>query len=99
MNPFRPLLAYLFFSHKIVRWFSPHIIILLYVANALLLTKGLFYQVTFGGMTLALIVAVTKILPSAYYFLLMNFAMLKGFFLAFKRERSGGWKREERSDE
>ena len=55
LNPFRPLLAYLFFSHKIVRWFSPHIIILLYVANALLLTKGLFYQVTFGCMTLALI--------------------------------------------
>ena len=99
LNPFRPLLAYLFFSHKIVRWFSPHIIILLYVANALLLTKGLFYQVSFGCMTLAFIVAVTKILPSAYYFLLMNFAMLKGFFLAFKREHGGGWKREARSEE
>ena len=99
LNPFRPLLAYLFFSHKIVRWFSPHIIILLYVANAFLLTKGLFYQVSFGCMTLALLVAVTRILPSAYYFLLMNLAMLKGFFLAFKRERSGGWAREARSDE
>ena len=99
LNPFRPLLAYLFFSHKIIRWFSPHIIILLYVANALLLTKGLFYQVTFGCMTLALIVSVTRILPSAYYFLLMNLAILKGFFLAFKREHGGGWKREARSEE
>jgi hypothetical protein len=67
--------------------------------NALLLGKGLFYQVFFGGMTLALLVAVTRVLPSAYYFLLMNIAMLKGFFLAFKRERSGGWAREARSDE
>ena len=77
----------------------PHIIILLYIANALLLTKGLFYQISFGCMTLSFIVAVTRILPSAYYFLLMNLAMLKGFFLAFKRERSGGWAREARSDE
>lgn len=99
LNPFRPLLAYLFFSHKIVRWFSPHIIILLYVVNALLLTSGFVYQVSFGLMTLALILSLTKIVPSAYYFLLMNVAMLKGFFLAFTKEKSGGWKREARSDD
>lgn len=99
LSPFRPLTAYLFFSHKILRWFSPHILILLYVANALLLTSGLIYQISFGAMTLALLVALFKIVPSGYYFLSMNFAMLKGFFLAFTREKSGGWAREARSDD
>lgn len=99
LNPFRPLTAYLFFSHKILRWFSPHILILLYVANALLLTSGLFYQVTFCIMTLVLLVSLFKIVPAGYYFLSMNFAILKGFFLAFSREKSGGWAREARSDD
>ena len=99
LNPFRPMLAYLFFSHKILRWFSPHILILLFLANALLLTSGLFYQIFFGAITLVLLVALFKIVPSGYYFLSMNYAMLKGFFMAFKREKSGGWAREARSDE
>lgn len=99
LNPFRPLLAYLFFSHKILRWFSPHIIILLFVLNALLLPLGLFYQVSFGLLVLAFLICVTKAVPSAYYFMSMNFALLKGFFLSFSREKSGGWAREARSDE
>jgi cellulose synthase/poly-beta-1,6-N-acetylglucosamine synthase-like glycosyltransferase len=99
LNPLHPLLAYLFFSHKILRWFSPHILILLFVANACLLTSGLFYQIFFGVMSLSLLVAGFKIVPSGYYFLSMNYAMLKGFFMAFKPEKSGGWAREARSDE
>lgn len=99
LNPLRPLTAYLFFSHKILRWFSPHLLIILYVASALLLTSGLVYQIFFGLMTLGFMVALTRIVPSAYYFLLMNYAMLKGFFLAFTREKSGGWAREARSDD
>ena len=99
LNPVHPLLAYLFFSHKILRWFSAHILILLFVSNALLLTSGLFYQIFFGVMTFSLLVALFKIVPSGYYFLSMNYAMLKGFFMAFKREKSGGWAREARSDE
>ena len=99
MNPFRPLLAYLFFSHKILRWFSPHIMIALFIVNAFLLMQARVYQVTFVLMVIALIVCLTKIIPSAYYFASMNMALLKGFFLSFRREKSGGWSREARSDE
>ncbi len=99
LNPFRPLTAYLFFSHKILRWFSPHIFILLYVCSGLLLTSGWIYQVFFGLMTAGFLASVSKIIPAGYYFLLMNFAMLKGFFLAFTREKSGGWAREARGDD
>ena len=99
LNPFRPLLAYLFFSHKILRWFSPHIIILLFILNTLLLPFGRIYQVSFGLLVIAFLICVTKVVPSAYYFMSMNLALLKGFFLSFKREKSGGWAREARSDE
>ena len=99
LNPFRPLLAYLFFSHKILRWFSPHIMILLFALNAMLLRTGTVYQVSFGCILLAIFVCITKLVPSAYYFMTMNLALLKGFFLSFKREKSGGWAREARSDE
>lgn len=99
LNPFRPLLAYLFFSHKILRWFSPHLIILLFILNTLLLPFGRVYQVSFGFLVLAFLVCVTKAVPSAYYFMSMNLALLKGFFLSFRREKSGGWAREARSDE
>ncbi|SHI54352.1 glycosyltransferase family 2 protein [Fibrobacter sp. UWP2] len=99
LNPFKPLLAYLFLSHKFLRWFSPHIVILLFILNALLLTSGPVYQATFAIMVLVLLVCVTKVIPSAYYFMSMNIAMLKGFFLSFCREKSGGWAREARSDD
>lgn len=99
LNPLRPLTAYLFFSHKILRWFSPHIFIILFVANAMLLTSGLVYQIFFGIFVLGLLAALLKIVPSGYYFLLMNFAMLKGFFMSFTREKSGGWAREARGDD
>ncbi len=99
LNPLRPLTAYLFFSHKILRWFSPHIWILLLIANALLLTSGLLYQISFGIIVLGLLLAFTKVVPSAYYFMSMNYAMLKGFFMAFMPEKSGGWAREARSDD
>lgn len=100
LNPFRPLTAYLFLSHKILRWFSPHIFILLFICSGLLLmTHALFYQVFFGLMVAGLLAFALKIIPSGYYFLLMNVALLKGFFLSFVREKSGGWAREARSDE
>lgn len=99
LNPFRPMTAYLFFSHKILRWFSPHIFILLYICSGLLLTSGMFYQIFFGLMTAGLLASLLKIIPSGYYFLLMNLAMLKGFFLSFTREKSGGWAREARGDD
>ncbi|MCF0216636.1 MAG: glycosyltransferase family 2 protein [Fibrobacteraceae bacterium] len=99
LNPLRPVLAYLFFSHKILRWFSPHIMILLFIANALLLTSGVVYQVSFACYCLVLLLCVTKVVPSAYYFLTMNAALMKGFILSFAPEKGGGWAREARSDE
>lgn len=100
LNPFRPLLAYLFVSHKLIRWLTPHIMLAIFILNIFLLWKMQpVYFVSFGLMILFLIVALFKISGSAYYFLLMNFAMFKGSLLSLRKEHGGGWKREARGDE
>lgn len=99
LNPFRPLLAYLFFSHKILRWFSPHIMVLLLILNIPLAFQHPVYLVTLCLAVGSLLLCIAKLIPGAYYLLSMNTAMLKGFFLSFRREKSGGWTREARSDE
>ena len=99
LNPFRPLLAYLFFSHKILRWFAPHIAILLLILNIPLTLQHPVYIVTLSFAAAAFLLCATRLIPEAYYFLSMNLAILKGFFLSFRREKSGGWTREARSDE
>ena len=99
LNPFRPLRCYLFFSHKILRWFSPHIFILLFLVNIPLAWYFSLYRISLGILFGFLLVGFFKIIPGAYYFLSMNMAMLKGFFLSFGKEKSGGWTREARTDE
>ncbi|MDR1759043.1 MAG: glycosyltransferase family 2 protein [Fibrobacter sp.] len=100
LNPFRPLVAYLFFSHKLLRWFTPHLFLLILLANlALLFTGKPVYFVTLGVFLMILFAAALKISKSVYYFLQMNIALLKGFVLSFKPEKGGGWAREARGDE
>ena len=99
LNPFRPLRCYLFMSHKVLRWFSPHIMILLLLVNVPLAWYYAPYRISLGILLAFLLAGLFKIIPGAYYFLSMNAAMLKGFFLSFAREKSGGWAREARSDE
>lgn len=99
LNPFRPLRCYLFFSHKILRWFSPHILILMLLVNVPLAFYYNPYRISLGLLLVFWLVGLLKVIPGAYYFLSMNMAMLKGFFLSFGKEKSGGWAREARSDE
>lgn len=100
LNPFRPLLAYLFFSHKLLRWFTPHLGIFLILSNlVLILTKKPIYIGSFVFFTLLILIGALRLIPSAFYFLSMNTAILKGFFLSFLREKGGGWQRETRTDD
>lgn len=99
LNPLKPLLAYLFVSHKLLRWFTPHLGVLLFISNSILLfSKKPIYIISFILFSLFLAIGYFKIIPSVYYFLSMNLALLKGFFLSFSKEKSGGWQREERTD-
>jgi cellulose synthase/poly-beta-1,6-N-acetylglucosamine synthase-like glycosyltransferase len=110
LNPAHPLLAYFFFSHKLVRWFSPQLLLLFLCSNVVLLFQSVglvFYlciatlvgQLGFYGLA-----AIAYLFPkvkiplsgSPYYFISMNVALLLGFFKSFLPESGGGWQRIER---
>lgn len=110
LNPFRPLVAYFFLSHKLLRWFSPHLVITAYVLNAYLAWYYLSYQISFGlGLFFLLLAAIgwRKSLAGAklgitavpYYFTAMLTALFHGFLQSFRPEKGGGWVRIERGGE
>lgn len=82
--------AFCFFSHKVIRWFGPMLILLAYVGNALLLLYHPFYILTFIIQNILLLSPVIdramkrinvniRLLRFASYFIMMNIALIKGF--------------------
>ncbi len=109
LNPLRGLVAYGFFSHKLLRWFAPLLMIMVLVANVLLLTESPFYDAAFALQVLLYVFAglgyiqngkirKSKLLLIPFYFVSMNLALLIGLLRALFRNEGGMWKRIERSE-
>lgn len=107
LNPLRPLVAYLFMSHKLLRWFSPHLILALLALNCFLATSHWIYQMTLTAIVSLLLLGAlgavlarynrkTFLTSAPYYLLGMNVALLRGFLQTFVPEKGGGWTRVER---
>ena len=45
----RPICLWQYLSHKLLRWLSPFYLLLLFAANTMLLSQGIWYQITFAG--------------------------------------------------
>jgi hypothetical protein len=109
LNPLRGMTAYGFFSHKLLRWFAPLLMLALLVTNAALLGEGPVYQAFFGLQALFYAVAGvghlrngktknSRLLLIPFYFVSMNMALLIGMWRAvFHRKDGGMWKRVERN--
>jgi cellulose synthase/poly-beta-1,6-N-acetylglucosamine synthase-like glycosyltransferase len=95
LNPLRPMRAYMFLSHKLLRWFSPFLLIVLFASSILLTEAHIFYKIF---LAVELLFAITALLGVhiCNYFLSMNFALFLGFCKSFFKESSGAWKRVER---
>ena len=107
--PIRPL-AFAFFSHKVLRWITPFCLVFLAISTILLALGGnVFYQVILGLTLLgAILVPVldlsltylkVNVLPIRHirYFLLMNVALLLGFFRYIRGVKSSIWEPPKRS--
>jgi cellulose synthase/poly-beta-1,6-N-acetylglucosamine synthase-like glycosyltransferase len=108
LNPLRPLVAYGFFSHKLLRWVAPLLLIVLFGLNAALALSSPFYAVLFGLQAALYALAAFgyfgngrvrryKLLLIPFYFLSMNFALLVGLFKAIFSRDGGTWNRVERA--
>jgi len=95
LNPLRPMRAYMFLSHKLLRWLSPFLLLVLFASSILLMETHIFYKVF---LSIELLFAISALLGVRVcnYFLSMNFALFLGFCKSFFRESGGAWKRVER---
>lgn len=95
LGPKNLWLAFQYFSHKILRWFAPHLAILIFFlsmigsseSNFLLLIfllQIMFYIAAFLGIK-------NKKLYPVTYFVVINLALLKGFVKAVLGNRNLSW--------
>jgi hypothetical protein len=108
LNPLRPLVAYGFLSHKLLRWLAPFLLIALFAANAALAPASPFFAAVLASQAAFYAVAALgyygngrtrhhKLLLIPYYFVSMNWALLLGFFKALTARDGGTWNRVERA--
>ena len=97
-------LGFAFFSHKVLRWFGPFLILLTFMTAMLLSLKGnLFYlwMLIFQGIILFVIPMADTLLKSLNinilpfrsitYFNIMNLALLEGYFKYLKGIKNNVW--------
>jgi poly-beta-1,6-N-acetyl-D-glucosamine synthase len=102
MLPAFGLISFAFWSHKIIRWFTPVLIILLYLSNLLLLDYGIFYKIFFALQNLFLFCALlgyllkkikinVSFLLLCSYFVMTNLAMLVGIYRFIFNKQTAFW--------
>ncbi len=106
LNPLKGWPMFCYFSHKVIRWFSPILLLISFVNLAILSALGApeFYMVLFtiasAGSLISIIGwRVLKIGPlrAPYYFLAMNVALLMGLVRFTNGIKSAAWGRTQRS--
>lgn len=84
-------LSFCFFSHKVIRWIGPFMLVAMLILNTLLWNEGLFYRILLGIQLLGILATVIDfklkknhlrilILRFIIHFYIMNFALLVGFY-------------------
>lgn len=96
------LLSYAFWSHKVIRWFLPLLLIFIFISNYLLISFGSFYNLffilqvifyvfSFIGFILYKFKIRFMIFTLPYYFYLSNYALVMGFIKFIKGQNSVIW--------
>ncbi len=97
LNPFRGMISFAFYSHKVFRWIAPFFMIGLFVSNIFLMgmilyelifiLQALFYLFALLGMFIR-----QRLFTIPYYFVSMNLAFLIGFFKFIFGLQKATWK-------
>jgi cellulose synthase/poly-beta-1,6-N-acetylglucosamine synthase-like glycosyltransferase len=101
--PKTPFTSFAFFSHKLLRWVLPVLMLLVFTGNIFLLGRA-FYQVTFGAQLLVLAWAAAgfvfrkplsrvRFSLVGYFLVAMNLAFLVGLLRSFSGGREAAWQR------
>jgi cellulose synthase/poly-beta-1,6-N-acetylglucosamine synthase-like glycosyltransferase len=101
LNPFSPV-SFSFLSHKVLRWITPFLYILMLAANIILMTDSIFFFLLFILQLIFLLLPAIDIIlqrfkinliPLRYisHFIITNLALLTGFFKNLKSVGNGIW--------
>ena len=96
------LISYALWSHKIIRWFVPILLILLLVTNLFLINysqlyyiifivQASFYISAFIGFVLNLLKVNIPFFSLIYYYMLTNLALLIGLFKFLSKKHAHAW--------
>lgn len=101
-SPFKIKQFYFYFSHKLIRWFSPFILLVLFISSGALIIDSNFYGLIFIGQIFFYLVALIgwvgsrkgreiPVANSFYHFTAMNLALVCGFFRFCRGITSSAW--------
>jgi len=101
LSPFT-FVGFCFFSHKILRWLGPFLLILIYISNIFLFKVNVFFQLTFYIQSLFILIALIEVFlkPKFHrnfairlvsYFYQSNIALLIGWINFIKGVNTNVW--------
>ncbi|WP_246036980.1 glycosyltransferase family 2 protein [Thalassotalea litorea] len=108
LNPNQGWRCFTYFSHKVLRWFTPHLMLIALISN-ILIAQQTFYA---GFLLLQIIIYALGIwgnrkidegentpwfITFIAFFLRLNTALMQGFVLFSRRNLTGTWQRTSRS--
>ncbi|WP_432460879.1 MULTISPECIES: glycosyltransferase family 2 protein [unclassified Agarivorans] len=107
LNPLRGARCFTYFSHKVLRWFTPHFMLIALVSNLLLIGQPLYLLLLVLQLFVYTVAAwgnsrskQGKKLPGSIafltFFVAMNTALLKGFYAFLFKNVQGTWQRTSR---
>ncbi len=102
INPFKNFTSLAFFSHKVIRWMGPFLMVFVLLANGFLLGYDPFFKWLFLGQGIFYCLGILDLLLSDWFmeikpiryirhFVLMNAALFIGFFRFLTFEGDGKW--------
>lgn len=99
LNPLRAKRFFFYLSHRVIRWLGPFFLIMAFVSNLMLLkypVYGVLFSVQCLGYVLVVAVHALRIrwkpLYVPYYFMLVNTAIMLGFFRNVLGLQKATWK-------
>lgn len=109
LNPLIGMPALAYFSHKVLRWLGPFFLLGAWISSGVLALRGLpVYQAAFVAQCGLYLLALTgelqdhgrragRLTSAAYYFTMMNVALLFGFFRFLSGGQGRAWDRTPRN--
>lgn len=105
LNPAKGWPAFCLISHKFTRWFSPFFLVSVFICSGVLFFESDMdlYRIMFATGSITLLAGILhkaiplRITRHVFYFLVMNGALILGFYRFLRGIQSAAWSRTERA--